>query len=311
MYVSEVANKLGYEIAGDDCKINGIAWFNMANKSDIAAVRDKSELQRTDANVVLTKPIIVRTDKTLLITHECIECSLVKVCRLLIDNGVYTDYSLPPKYTLTEQGYYVGEDCRIDETAIIQPGTKIGDHVIIGAKCVIDPDVYIGSGTIIEDNVKIGSGSKIGTSSFYHYYDGDQLHNFNGIAAVKIGSRTIVGYNTVIQRGTLSDTYIGNNNMLGNCIDIGHDVKIGNNCKIVSQTGIAGDAVIKNNVTIYGQVGISNGVIIGNNVVVKGKSVVSKSISDYDVVYGPFGRNYLEEMKLIAKVRKFFDRKDE
>lgn len=99
--------------------------------------------------------------------------------------------------------------------------------------------------------------------------------------------------------------------MVGNMIDIGHDVKIGDNCKIVSQTGIAGNVQIKNNVTIYGQVGISNNVVVGNNVVVKGRTILSKSVNDNEVVYGLFGRKYSDEMRLIAKARRFFERKEE
>lgn len=311
MYVSEIADKLGYELVGDDRQIYGIGWYNVAKKNDIAIARNKTELHRTDANVVLTEPVITYTTKTLLITYESIDCSLVKICKVLMDNGVYKDYSIPPQYTLNELGYYVGQDCNIDDTAIIQPGVKIGNHVFVGANCVIDPDVYIGSGTFMEDNVQIGSGSKIGVSSFYHYNEEEKLYNFNGIGRVKIGCGTVIGCNTVVQRGSLVDTCIGSNNMIGNCIDIGHDVKIGDNCKIVSQTGIASNVEIKDNVTIYGQVGIANGVIIGNGVVIKGKTVVSKSVYDYDIVYGPFGRNYFEEMKLITTIRKYFNRKDE
>lgn len=163
----------------------------------------------------------------------------------------------------------------------------------------------------MENGVHIGTGSRVGISSFYHYYDDGQIKKFDGCGIVRIGKGTVIGCNTTIQRGTLSDTIIGANNMIGNCIDIGHDVIIGNNCKIVSQTGIASDVTILNNVTILGQAGVSNGVVIGNNVVVKGKSIVTKSVPDDAVICGSFGRTYSEEMKLAVKIRKFFDGKDE
>lgn len=311
MLASRIADELGYELLGEDFEIEGIAWCNSASANEIAVIRDKRELQNTKAKVVLSKPIITQTEKTLLITYENIECSLVKVCNSLINNGIWLDYSTPTKYKVTDRGFYVGEHCKISENAIIQPGAKIGDYVTICSECIIEPDVFVGSGTIIEKGVRIGSGSKIGISSFYHYYDDGQIKQFDGCGIVRIGKGTVVGCNTTIQRGTLADTIIGANNMIGNCIDIGHDVIIGDNCKIVSQTGIASDVTILNNVTIFGQAGVSNGVVIGNNVVVKGKSIVTKSVPDDVVIYGPFGRTYSEEMKLVAKVRKFFDRKDE
>ena len=310
MLASEIAAALNYEIIGSDLDVGRITWWNCAKEKDIAVARNKRELMDSMSQVVLTEPVIVHTDKTLLITHETIEYSMVRICKLLANNGDMIDYSLPTNYYETKQKYFIGKDCIIDKSAVIQPGVKIGDYVSIGPNCVIEPDVFIGSGTKLVSNIYIGSGSRIGTASFYHYYNNDLLGQFNGYGTVKIGAGTVIGSNTVIQRGTMADTIIGTNNMIGNCIDIGHDVQIGDNCKIVSQTGIASDAIIKNNVTIYGQVGVSNKVVIGNNVVVKGKTIVTKSVADDEVIYGPFGRRYSDEMKLMAKVRLFLNRKD-
>ncbi len=311
MLVSEIADLLGYEVVGTDCEILGISWPNSAKEKEIAVINRKNDLSSTLAKVVLTKPIIVQTKKTLLITFEDIENSFVKICKILIDNGIMVDYSIPTQYVLHDSGYYFGKNCRISSKAIIQPGVMIGDNVTIADDCILEPFVTIGSGTVLEKGVHIGSGSKIGVPSFYHYYVEEKIMNFNGCGIVKIGVGTSIGCNTIIQRGTISDTVIGSNSMIGNVIDVGHDVNIGNNCKITSQTGIAGNSCIKDNVLIYGQVGISNNLVIGNNVVIKGRTIVSKSVDDNEVIYGSFGRKYSDEMKLIAKARHFFKGKDE
>ncbi len=311
MLVSEITNLLGYEMVGEDCEVYGISWFDSAKEKDIAVINKKNDLKNTLADVVLTKPIIAQTDKTLIITFEDIECSFVKVCKALIDNGILEDYSTPTQYVLHERGYYVGKNCNISDTAIIRPGVMIGDNVTIEDDCFIEPYVVVGDGTVLGKKIHIGAGSKIGVPSFYHYYVDEQIKKFDGCGIVRIGDGTSIGCNTIIQRGTISDTMIGINNMIGNAIDIGHDVKIGDNCKIVSQTGIAGNVCIKNNVTIYGQVGISNNLVVGNNVVIKGRAIVSKSVNDNEIIYGPFGRKFSDEMKLIAKARRFFKGKDE
>ena len=311
MLVSEIADLLGYEIAGEDCEISGISWFDSAGERDIAVIKRKNDLFHTSAKVVLTKPIIVGTDKTLLITFEDIENSFVNVCKVLINSGVLTDYTTPAKYMLNEHGYYTGKNCSISDSAVIQPGVMIGDNVMIAENCYLEPFAVIGSGTVLEEEIRIGAGSKIGVPSFYHYYVDGQIKKFDGCGIVRIGRGSSIGCNTVIQRGTISDTIIGANTMIGNVIDIGHDVKIGNNCKIVSQAGIAGNTCIKDNVTIYGQVGISNSIVIGSNVVIKAKSLVSKSVNDNETIYGSFGRQYSDEMKLTAKARRFFEGKDE
>lgn len=310
MLVSKITTLLGYELVGDDCEVCGISWFDSARKKDIAVIDRKNDLNNTLAEVVLTRPIIAQTDKTLIITFEDIGCSFVKVCKTLIDNGILEDYSAPTQYVLHERGYYVGKNCNISDHAIIQPWVMIGDNVTIEDDCFIEPFVVVGTGTVLGKEIHIGAGSKIGVPSFYHYYVDEQIKQFDGCGIVRIGDGTSIGCNTIIQRGTISDTIIGINNMIGNAIDIGHDVKIGDNCKIVSQTGIAGNVCIKNNVTIYGQVGISNNLVVGNNAVIKGRTIVSKSVNDNEIIYGPFGRTFSDEIKLVAKVRRFFKGKD-
>lgn len=310
MLVSEIADLLGYEMVGDDCNVCGIKWFNFAKEDDIAVIGDRKDLHHTKAKVILTRPIFLQTDKTLLITYDDVDYSIVKLCEAFIQKGVLKDYRIPVKYNLDDRGFYVGNDCIISKNATIQPGAMIGNNVIISDNCYIEAFVSIGSGTVLGEGVRIGAGSKIGIASFYHYYIDDQIKQFDGCGIVIIGNETIIGCNTLIQRGTISDTVIGEGTMIGNAIDIGHDVRIGNNCKVVSQTGIAGNVQIKDNVTIYGQVGISNNVIVGNNVVVKGRTIVTKSVNDNEVVYGPFGRNYSSEMRLIAKARRFFAGKE-
>ena len=120
MLVSEIADLLGYEIAGDDCNVSGIAWFGFATEDDIAVIREREDLNRTKAKVILTKPIFLQTDKTLLITYDDVDYSIVKLCEVFIKKGVLHDYRIPIKYTQNDSGFYVGNDCLISENAVIQ-----------------------------------------------------------------------------------------------------------------------------------------------------------------------------------------------
>lgn len=311
MLASEIAKELDYELVGDDIDITGIARIEDAGTGDIAVAEKKSDINKTEAKIILTKPVIQMTEKSLLITYESIECAMVKVCGILIKNKLIVDYSIPVKYQLNDRGYYVGKNCMISSSAVIQPNAMIEDNVIIGDNCIIEPFAVIKSGTVIENDVHIAAGSRIGEDSFYHYYNDGCIKQFCGCGIVRIKHHTHIGCNTVIQRGTISDTIIGVNCMIGNFIDIGHDVQIGDGCKIVSQSGIAGNAKLKDNVLMYGQSGIKNNVTVGRNVIIKARTCVSKSVGDNQIVYGTFGRDYSNEMKYIAKIRKFFERKDE
>ncbi|MDE7312361.1 MAG: hypothetical protein K2N87_12200 [Eubacterium sp.] len=312
MKASELAGRLGYDIVGTDHEITGISYAAEAGVRDLAVIKNRTQIRQTQANVLLTPPVITDTDKTLIMSYDEIEMAVVRACSVLAEAGVLADYGLPEVLERTEDRFYTGLRVKISHSAKIYPGVVIGNDVSIGDNCVIEPFTVIGSGTVLADHVFIGSGSKIGAESFYHAYDEwEGFSHFTGCGRTWIGEGTHIGSQSVVQRGTISDTVIGSHCMIGNCIDIGHDVKIGNHCKIVSQTGIAGNAILGNYVTVYGQAGISNNVVIGDYVTVKPKTIVSRSIEDGQVVFGYFGRNFNEELELAAKIRRFFERKED
>lgn len=305
MKIKEISKLLGYDILGcEERDISSIKYIDEADINSIAVAFNKKDIEKAQSNVVLTEPKIITTEKTLIYCCEPVEIAMVKISKILIKNGCLIDYSLPIQYKNLMNNILIGENVNIGEKTVVDPFVTIGNDVIIGENCHIESGVHIGSGTVIGDNTIIHSGSKISASAFYHFYD-ENLESFVGVGKVIIGNNVEIGYNTTIQRGTLSDTVIKDCTFIGNLIDIGHDVKIGTGCKIVSQTGIAGNVKIGNNVKIFGQVGISNYVTIGNGAIVMAKSIVSKNIQAYKKVSGNFGREHMEELRIQAKIRKF------
>ena len=103
---------------------------------------------------------------------------------------------------------------------------------------------------------------------------------------VIIGNNVEIGCNNTIDRGSLSNTVIGDNTFLDNQVHIAHNVKIGKNCIITAQVGFAGSAKLGNQVSIGGQAGISGHISIGNNVKIGGGSGVIKNVPDNTKVMG-------------------------
>ena len=95
-----------------------------------------------------------------------------------------------------------------------------------------------------------------------------------------------MGSGSTIDRGSMTDTIIGENTFIDNQVHIAHNVKIGKNCMIAGQVGFAGSSNIGNNVVIGGQAGISGHLNIGNNVSIGGGSGVIKDIPDNTKVMG-------------------------
>jgi len=301
---------LNYDLVGEDINFSSISYAKDACETDIAVAQNAREANSTKAKAVLMKATFVDAPKTIIYCYDDITQAMVRACSALIYEGLLEDYSIPTSYK--KQGdYFIGKNVQIGHSCTIQPGACIGNNVIIEDNCVIGPNVTIGSGTIIKKNIVIGANSVIGADSFFHYADEKGfLVPFVGVGNVFIGANTNIGANTIIQRGTLSCTKIDSDCVIGNNVDIGHDVKIGKNCKIVSLTGIAGNVVIGNRVTIYGHSSVANHVVIEDDVIVMGRTAVTKSIKKGYVVSGPWGRDHLAEKKMFAKINKMFKEKE-
>lgn len=299
MKVSQLVQLCGYEYVGQDIEVNSIKYANVATKDSIAVISDEKEIEKTKANCILLAPSIVDTKKTIIYTCDSIKVTIINLAKQLMLHKVQKKKPYQKK-----DNYFIGENVQIGKETFISPNVFIDDDVIIGNNCYIEPNVHIGERTIIRDNVYIGSGSSIGVKSFYHYYSENKLEEFSGIGIVIIQSNVSIGNGVTIQRGSFSDTNIGENCKIGNLIDIGHDVCIGRNCKIVSQTGIASNVKIGDFAQIAGQVAIYNNVIIGNNVTIYAKSLVTKNIDDNQIISGIYARKHIEEMKSLAKIRK-------
>ncbi len=179
----------------------------------------------------------------------------------------------------------LGNKCKIGKNTIIGSNTIIEQNVLIGDNCTIGSQVVV-KNSFIGNNVVIQDGCKIGLKGFgFIPLKGKNLR-FPHIGKVLIKDNAELGANCTIDRGSISDTVIGENTFLDNQVHVAHNVKIGNNCMIAGQVGFAGSSVIGDSVSIGGQAGVSGHLKIGNNVKIGGGSGVVKDIKDNSVVMG-------------------------
>jgi UDP-3-O-[3-hydroxymyristoyl] glucosamine N-acyltransferase len=195
------------------------------------------------------------------------------------------------KLKFVKKKIFLGKNTLIDKSANIGSNTIIGNNVIIKANVHIGKNCTIGSNVIIEnsllgDNIIIKSGTLIGQVGFGFNFEKKKKIKFPHIGRVIIENDVQIGSFCTIDRGSLTDTVIGEFTSIDNQVQIAHNVKIGNFCMIAAQSGIAGSTIIGNNVKIGGQTGISGHLSIGNHVKIGGKSGVTSNIKDNQIVMG-------------------------
>jgi UDP-3-O-[3-hydroxymyristoyl] glucosamine N-acyltransferase len=198
---------------------------------------------------------------------------------------------LKNKNKFLEKNIFIGENSLIDKSVNIGSNTKIGNNVVIKLNVHIGKNCIIGSNVIIEnsllgDNITIKSGTVIGQTGFGFSFEKKKRVKFPHIGRVIIENDVQIGSFCTIDRGSLTDTVIGEFTSIDNQVQIAHNVKIGNSCIIAAQSGIAGSTIIGNNVKIGGQTGISGHLSIGNYVKIGGKSGVVADIKDNQIVMG-------------------------
>ncbi|MDB3873134.1 UDP-3-O-(3-hydroxymyristoyl)glucosamine N-acyltransferase [Pelagibacteraceae bacterium] len=195
--------------------------------------------------------------------------------------------------TIIDKSVKIGKNFSIGSNSLIKKNVIIGNNVVVGSNCVI-------SNAVIQDNVIINDGSVIGKIGFGFKYIKKKFHFIPHIGCVMIESNVYIGSNCTIDRGSFSNTKIGESTKIDNQVHIAHNVEIGKNCYLVAQVGIAGSSKIGNNCMVGGQVGISGHLNIGNNVYIGGKSGVIKNVGDKERVMGYPAKsikNFLKDSK--------------
>ena len=299
----DIAKEFDFAISGDDSEleVSSLKYAHEADENSLAIAYCEKDILKTAAQAILTEPRVLPVQKVFIFSgFKELHLAIMQIVRLFIAEGIYPDYekNFPQSQS---NGSMFGTNVAIGEGTFIAPFVSVGENVKIGKNCRIESGVFIGSGTQIGDDVKILSGSRVGVNCHYHYGECGRHKSFCGVGRTIIGDGVQIGANSVIQRGSLSDTVIGAGTLIGNLVEIAHDVKIGEGCLIVSQVGICGNVTIGKRVQILGQAGIKNWVTVGDGAIILAKSGVTKNIRAGQKVSGMFSREHSDELKRLAK----------
>lgn len=181
----------------------------------------------------------------------------------------------------------IGENCQIGKDVYIAPHCFIGDNVVIGDGTVIHSNVTIYEQTTIGKNVIIHSGTVIGADGFgYEKDEMGEFRKFPHIGGVEIEDDVEIGANTCIDRGTLSNTFIGRNAKIDNLCHIAHNVQVGENSVVIALSMIGGSTKIGKNSWIAPSTAVKNGITIHDDTLVGLGAVVLKNVEAGDIVAG-------------------------
>ena len=280
-------------------KINNITTLDQSKKNEVTffhSVKYLPLIPKIKASYIITSEkfskFFNKNQKLLIVDNVLL--SVAKLTSMFYPNALNDDFesnfidaSQSNKFKKVKLGnnVIIGKNVKIGTNTKIGHNTIIESNVEIGTGCTIGSNVIIKK-SIIGNNVNILDGAVIGKKGFGFYPDKNKNIRYPHIGLVLIGNNVEVGCNNTIDRGSLSNTIIGDNTFLDNQVHIAHNVKIGKNSIITAQVGFAGSSTIGERVSIGGQAGISGHLKIGNNVQIAGGSGVIKNIPDNTKVMG-------------------------
>ena len=210
-------------------------------------------------------------------------------------------------------GAAIGPFVVIGPNAQIGAGARIASHTTIGAGAVIGDDALLHEGVRICHHVQIGDrfiaqpGAVLGGDGFSYVTPQKNMVEatretlgkaeiaatdqswvrIHSLGSLIIGDDVEVGANAAIDRGTISNTIIGNGTKIDNLVHIGHNCRIGRDCLICGQTGFAGSVDMGDRVVLGGKCGVNDNITIGNDVVAAGSSKLFTNVPSGRMIMGP------------------------
>jgi UDP-3-O-[3-hydroxymyristoyl] glucosamine N-acyltransferase len=193
----------------------------------------------------------------------------------------------------------VGSNCFIGNYTEIGDNCEIGDNTIIYNRTSIMQNSNIGNGCIIGPGVNIGDDG----FAFVRHQTGE-LERFPHLKGVKIGNNVEISGNSNVDRGSLSDTWIGDGTKIDALVHIAHNVTIGRNCELTAGTIIGGSTTINEMCWTGLNSTLKDRIKVGRNVLVGAGAVVIRDIEDEDIVAGVPARSIKNKITT-DKVRLF------
>ena len=199
----------------------------------------------------------------------------------------------------------VGDDVTIGEDACLMAGCRIGSEVRIGDRFIGQMNAVIGGDgfsfvtaqpSAVEDYMAAGT---ISASM-----KPDRHERINSLGSVVIGDDVEVGSCSVIDKGTVSDTRIGNGVKVDAHVMIGHNVQVDDTTLLCAQVGIAGSTKIGKRVVLGGRVGVADHISIGDDSIALAGSGVTTRVPERTVVMGYPALKQETFMKMFKAMRR-------
>jgi UDP-3-O-[3-hydroxymyristoyl] glucosamine N-acyltransferase len=311
--VAEIAALVGGETRGDArLRIRGVAALESAGSHDLSFVanpRYLAYLQGSRAGAVLvstdlsdrvpehlTRVVVAEPHVALyhVLTHfhptrppvAGVHPSAVVEPGAVLDAGV----SVGP-LAVIGAGARLARNCRIGAHVVVGAGSTVGEESVIHPHVTLYPGVEIGARCVVH------SGARIGRDGFgFVWVDGGH-RKVPQVGGCRLEDDVEVGNNVTIDRGSITDTVVGQGTKLDSLVHLGHNVRVGRHAILVAQVGVSGSTRIGDGAVIGGQVGVAGHISIGAGARVGAQAGVTADVPPGETYSGYPARPHREALR--------------
>ena len=276
-----------------DFEIKGASYIGKPQKNTVMFVSKKVE--SLVSNLVSVNECLVFAEKGIVVEEDI----LLKNCVVFTEtpqleyvkfvSNIARERHLVEKrrkYTLTNEGYYLGENVIIGKNAYIEPGCLIGHDVILGDNICVNAGAII-KNAIIGNNVVINEKAVVGAVGFTMVEDqnGNKMR-MPTLGKVIIGNDVEIGALDNISCGSGGDTVIEDYVKIDALCHIGHDVHLCKNVEITAGCIVGGFTELRENAYMGINSSIRNRLIVEKGGLIGMGATVTKSVEEKMTVVG-------------------------
>jgi UDP-N-acetylglucosamine acyltransferase len=205
---------------------------------------------------------------------------------------------------------------QIHATAIVAPGARLADDVVIGPYCILGDQVELGAGVrlmshvVVEGRTTIGEGTRVFPFASIGFEPQDLKYRGEDSSLIIGRNNTIREYVTM-NPGTAGGglvTRVGDHGLFMVGVHVAHDCQIGDHVIMANNATLAGHVVVEDFALLGGLSAVHQFVRIGRHAMIGGMSGVERDVIPYGQVMGDRAR--LSGLNIIGMQRQGFSRED-
>jgi len=318
--LGDIVKKVGGELFGPpETLISGIAPIDVANHNQITFYTRLEFLDKVGdckAAAIITGKKLEQANVPQLI-HDEPYVAMAKVSQLFniwehsrsgqSEHVFVHEAAEVDKSVTLYPNVYIDSGATIKSGCTIYPYTYIGRNVILSENGTIFPNVTIYDETEIGKNATIHSGCVIGSDGFGFAPGKEGNIKIPQIGKVILGDDVEIQSNSVIARGTLENTILGDGCKLDAHVLIAHGVQIGKHALLCGHASIAGSAKVGDRLTMAGQTAVAPGITVGDGITLGGKAGLTGSLDKPGVYHGMPVSKTSEWRKQMVSLRRLPD----